>query len=512
MAISLKYTDPSWSFVAADSPIPVTAETHVAGDRGFIWVAWKDYSVTCTVTGGGSGGWTEITEFADGTTAQGDGTGSMKVACFYRDWVSGDTDPTVDFSASPNIAGGLYQIWQKGGGDTWDTPVFATAASASSAGPVTRSASSTVTVGDGGVVFGLWATPDDQATFTRPTDAIAGTGVTWNGNYVESPATHGSTTTNNDMSADLGHRFVTTGGSGITLDAKITSSTNAKTGAILWVVQSLVTTPTISENTDAVPMFFRHSAIRGAAGGGGGGGDWTPNPASVQFLGDYSTGNLSQWSTVQCVGYNGSPAGYPGGYPVAVQSDATYGYKARFEIRNGDVPPFGGSQRTEVRNLIGTTGSNGQTRWYEWRQQFPSGWSNNGQWGITCQHHADIEGSPPLCFGWTKWDGANNDFMMRVREVMAWNVPIDTAWHHFTLEVKWSTGSDGYIKLWYDQVPQTVFGEYQWFGQTQLSGGSSVYFKEGIYRDVNATATQIAYRTGYRCCTNPDGLTWDITA
>ena len=34
---------------------------------------------------------------------------------------------------------------------------------------------------------------------------------------------------------------------------------------------------------------------------------WKPDPAAVQFLGDYSTANLSQWTTVQNVLHNGRP-------------------------------------------------------------------------------------------------------------------------------------------------------------------------------------------------------------
>jgi hypothetical protein len=64
--------------------------------------------------------------------------------------------------------------------------------------------------------------------------------VTWNGDYVESPATHFNSTTGLDMSGDLGHRFVTTGASGVTLhmDGDISAS---ESGAAKWVIQGLFT-------------------------------------------------------------------------------------------------------------------------------------------------------------------------------------------------------------------------------------------------------------------------------
>jgi hypothetical protein len=96
----------------------------------------------------------------------------------------------------------------------------------------------TITVPSGGVVIGVAAIRDDSGTFTRPTDAIADSGglVTWNGNYVESPATHASTTTGNDMAADAGYRLVTTGAAGVTLQQKCTALSAAETGQLAWII------------------------------------------------------------------------------------------------------------------------------------------------------------------------------------------------------------------------------------------------------------------------------------
>jgi hypothetical protein len=185
----------------------------------------------------------EVTEFADGAVASGNGLGSMKVGCWYRDWVSGDVNPTINFSGTPQAAY-CMQLWQKGAGETWDTPTFVTAAWPVTATTQTISASSTVAVPNNSVVMCLIGLRDDSAAFTRAatTGIDVASGITWNGNYVESPATHGTFTGGFDCAADLGHRFVTTGGT-VTLRATATISA-VETGAMLWVVQSVTVAPT----------------------------------------------------------------------------------------------------------------------------------------------------------------------------------------------------------------------------------------------------------------------------
>jgi hypothetical protein len=212
--------------------------TPASGDRMFLFGTWKTYDVTVA----NPSGWTPIgTVFADGTTAAGNGTGSVSVMAWYRDWVTGDADPAIDYSAAPSEGHWVIQLWTKAGGDTWDTPTTVTGAIAAG-DPFTVDASATTTIPNASVVMGLVGIRDDSTTFTRATDALDDTGalVTWNGDYVESPATHFNSTTGLDMSGDLGHRFVTTGAAGVTLhmDGDISAS---ESGAAKWVIQGLFT-------------------------------------------------------------------------------------------------------------------------------------------------------------------------------------------------------------------------------------------------------------------------------
>lgn len=235
MAVSLRVTG-TWAELTADGPVVIPA-TPQAGDRMFLFARWKDFSVTATVAD-----WTELAEFADGAVSSGNGSGSVKVGCWYRDWQPGDTDPTIDFSAAPENASVVIQVWQKGADDVWQTPIAKTAAMTNwTTSSQIVAASATAVVPSGAVVMGLIGIRDDTATMTRPTTGIddSAGAITWNGDYVESPATHHSTTTGDDGATDLGYRLVATGG---TATLRMTGTISAaETGAALWVVQGVST-------------------------------------------------------------------------------------------------------------------------------------------------------------------------------------------------------------------------------------------------------------------------------
>jgi hypothetical protein len=236
----------AWAAVTADAVVTLPASAD--GDRIYIIAGWKNFSVTAQISG-----WTEVTEFADDAIVAGNGTGSMKVAAWYLDrGASAPSNPTLDFSASPNIAGVTVHVIRKASNEVWDAPAFVTAAITNwTTTAQTVSASSAVDVPDGAIVVGAAIIRDDSATFTRPTTGIdAASGVTWNGNYVEHPATHLTTTTGFDMAADAGYRLVTIGGTGITLRQTATLSA-AETGSALWIVQTASEAPTLIEGSDS---------------------------------------------------------------------------------------------------------------------------------------------------------------------------------------------------------------------------------------------------------------------
>lgn len=252
MAISLKAAG-TWVGLTADGTVAIPGSP-AAGDRMYLFLGFKHINVGSIAT---PSGWTLLgTRYADGAVLGGVGSGSMTVMVWYRDWVSGDADPLFDVTLSGGTLSQamlVIQLWQKGAGENWDAPSIVNGNMSGS--PFTTSATTTVTVPDGSVVQCLVAVRDDSATFTRPTDGILDSGglITWNGDYVESPATHISNTTGNDQSADMGHRFVTTGAAGVTLQTKGTNSA-AETGAVAWVVQSVSSATSGSFTANAVVL------------------------------------------------------------------------------------------------------------------------------------------------------------------------------------------------------------------------------------------------------------------
>ena len=106
---------------------------------------------------------------------------------------------------------------------------------------------------------------------------------------------------------------------------------------------------------------------------------------------------------MQNQGYQGPGADYvPTNYSASIVRDPQTGYAARFEVRSGDVPPFGGSERSEVQADANTGGTEGQTMWYAFSTRFDPSFPQNHAdlgWGLTNQWHtADASGSPTV--GW----------------------------------------------------------------------------------------------------------------
>lgn len=255
MAISLRATG-TWAEYTTDMQTVAIPGSPAAGDRMFLWVQWKDFAITLAQPNG----WTTVVNsFADGAVSTGNGLGSISQAVFYRDWQSGDTAPTLDWSTTTGLlAEAVITIFAKGAGEVWKAPTYVTAAWPATSTTQTVSASAAAAVPDNSVVVAGIGLRDDSATFTRAatTGIDVSSGITWSADYVESPATHYSTTTGNDHSGDLGHRMVTTGGSGTsTVTLRVTATiTAAETGSVVWVTEGVDTPTTVTPSTLAIAI------------------------------------------------------------------------------------------------------------------------------------------------------------------------------------------------------------------------------------------------------------------
>lgn len=225
----------TWAIVTADAAVTIPGSPAV-GDRMFVLAAWKAFGTTAQITSPVA--WTEVTEFADGAVAAGANVGSVKVGAWYRDFVAGDTAPTVDFSVAPAPGAVVMIVLAKNPGSGWDAPAFATAAIAA-ADPFTATASFNPGIIAGDLLIALVGLRDDSAIFTTRT--LTAAGVTF-GTVMEFPATHASTTTSNDIAADIVVALATAGAS---TAAPVTTGdiSASETGAALFIRQRISRVP-----------------------------------------------------------------------------------------------------------------------------------------------------------------------------------------------------------------------------------------------------------------------------
>lgn len=225
-----------------------------------------------------------------------------------------------------------------------------------------------------------------------------------------------------------------------------------------------------------------------------------PVGSRVVFTGDYDTGDLSQWATLQARGWSEFAGGYCT-YSACVHDDGSgHSTAARFEVRDGDVPPFGGGARAEVRTGDGPSSGGfvfeGDERWYELSLKFDQAFRNprtsSAGWFIVMQWFGygapalalQVSEANTLDFG---GDGVPRRFHRPIQEVRP------GAWVDLVLHVKFSKDpSVGFVEAWADgllALPR--------YNRPTMTTESS-YLKQGIYRDTSAAGTQVVWHDGLR--------------
>lgn len=207
-----------------------------------------------------------------------------------------------------------------------------------------------------------------------------------------------------------------------------------------------------------------------------------PVGSRTVFIGDYETGDFSQWETCQSALSNtGCKTVGKGDRTMRIVPGAHQGqWAARFEVRPGDVPNFGGGERSEVSSgTPSATVRAGDERWYQWSMLFPSDFATpKGVWFIVMQWHSG-SGSPPLAINISNQgtvdiggDGLKSEPKRTIGPVRRGQ------WVDYTLHVKFSrNSSDGFVEAW-ENGQQTV----QMTHRATMTSASN-YLKQGIYRD-----------------------------
>lgn len=204
MAISLRACG-SWAASNATTQT-VTLPTHAAGDLLIVRAACKPYNATITCS---TEGWLPVgNQYQNGTTANGNGLGSLAFRAFYKIAASAsEASPVIAWgtTSAPGVAVALS--YQCGATEGWLAPVGAGGgdSTARTAHTATISSHISTTAGDMVDFFTAWC---DNYAATVPTFTQAGLTL---GTVSEQPDTAGSFADSNDAAADGGYRLVSSG-------------------------------------------------------------------------------------------------------------------------------------------------------------------------------------------------------------------------------------------------------------------------------------------------------------
>ncbi|MEV3902820.1 polysaccharide lyase [Mycobacterium sp. NPDC050551] len=222
----------------------------------------------------------------------------------------------------------------------------------------------------------------------------------------------------------------------------------------------------------------------------------------VVFTGDYDTGDLDQWATLHTRDWNKPPGAYCE-YSACVR-DGGPGHPtaARFEVRDGDVPPFGGGERAEVRTDDGSTSgagvAEGDVRFYELSIMFDEAFQNPRQgsdsWFVLMQWLPSDDSSPPLTLQVSKANtlelGGDGPSIPHRRPIGPVRPGV---WSDYVLHVKFSADpAIGFVEVWQDGVLAVPR-----HSRPTLSDRPA-YLKQGVYRDAASSGTQVVWHDGLR--------------
>jgi hypothetical protein len=203
-----------------------------------------------------------------------------------------------------------------------------------------------------------------------------------------------------------------------------------------------------------------------------------PLPPGVLFRGDFDDG-FGQW------------------YVQSLDSRATLfssgafqgSQAARFEVRDGDVEPDTGSERSEVS---GPTFDEGDDLYIRDAIRVPGSSSYSGPWQIVEQLHEESwSGSPGMAL-FLDADGSLTLGPGDGSQTFWQSEPLGRdRWYELVYRVDLSRNpDDGFVEVWLDGVQQAVAGGgTRAYGQTIQA--AQTYLKAGVYRSKSSTGTSL---------------------
>jgi len=230
-------------------------------------------------------------------------------------------------------------------------------------------------------------------------------------------------------------------------------------------------------------------------------------PDGSNFVGDWETGDASQWSANQW------DQNHPLNDQFQIVTDPVRqgNYAAKFVVRPGDRFSTTSGERSEVL-WTSSKEADGQDYWYSWSTLFPTDWSEPAGWGIFVQWHAGYSTTPPVVsfnarenYAWLSLNsGPLSDPCCGGSTRERWTI-LPTLhkglWNDFIAHIKWAAGNDGAITVWTRVEGQDTYTKVLDVSgvptlQSQNGVAAKNYVKMGLYRDAD-TKTNTIYHDGF---------------
>jgi hypothetical protein len=210
--------------------------------------------------------------------------------------------------------------------------------------------------------------------------------------------------------------------------------------------------------------------------------------AAVIWRGDFTTGDISQWTSTESVGSD----------RLQVTKDPMdpNQFALQTTVKQGDNPTHSaGGNRNEL-TYEADRPAEGDERYYRWQTMWPADYQTDNYWQIFTQWHQYVSGgSPPLAFmAWGEQIKLGNN-----QDTYFWTAPLERGrWHDFVFHVIWSSDSSvGGIELWYDGNHALPFTNV-----ATLFPHDTVYTKQGLYRKDRIQQDQVIYDRGMTIATS----------
>jgi Polysaccharide lyase len=220
-------------------------------------------------------------------------------------------------------------------------------------------------------------------------------------------------------------------------------------------------------------------------------------PGEILFRSDFEIGTFAGWY-VQSIDER-----------ATIVSGGAFGsrHAARFEVRDGDVEPDTGDERSEV-SLSNPRFDEGQELYFRDTIRVPSGTSIGSSYQIIQQlHEEDWDGSPGVAVFLKPGPS------LKIASGDGDRVFLDTTpiqhdrWYDLVYRVKLSRDpAVGFMEVWLDGVPQQLDN-----GQTRIYQetiqAARTYLKAGIYRGRSHTGTSVVEHDNLTVGTSYEAVT-----